>query len=103
MKIAKELTGGIHVSVTNLLSASERDKVKSKNVRVDLDEISNRVPQVRESSVRNILPIIKGFAAKLSRPIVRESLLAMGLPPNIVDAALLKVHFIVDSFSFDHG
>ena len=88
MEIAKELTGGLHVSVTSLFSASGRIKERSKGVRVDFDEIPSKVPKVKEASVRNILPLLKGFADKLPRPVVRESLLAMSLPPVIVDAAL---------------
>jgi uncharacterized protein (DUF697 family) len=63
MEIAKDLTGAIHVSITELMFQSGRDKAKSKDVRVDLDEIQNKVSEVRRSSVRNVLPIIKGFAA----------------------------------------
>jgi hypothetical protein len=84
MLIAKELTGGLDVSVSQLMSNTAR----SRDVRVDLDEIPTRVPQVKESAIRNILPLLKGFADKLPRPVVRESLIAMGLSAIIVDAAL---------------
>jgi hypothetical protein len=88
MGIAKELTGGLHVTVTQLFSRRGSDNARSKEVRVDLDEIPTKVPKVMQASVRNILPLIKGFADKLPRPVVRESLLAMGLPAIIVDSAL---------------
>jgi hypothetical protein len=84
MGIAKELTGGLHVSVAELLSKNAR----TKDLRVDFDEIPARIPEVRKSAVQNILPLLKGFADKLPPPAVRESLLSMGISTVIVDAAL---------------
>ena len=84
MEIAGKLTGGLHVTLTDLLPG----KTRTKDVRVDLDEIPEKVPQVKRSAIQNILPIIKGFADKLPRPLVKESLIAMGLSAMIVDAAL---------------
>jgi len=84
MEIAHQLTGGLDVSFSDLFS----EKQGTKDVRVDFDEIPLKVPQVMQSAVRNILPLLKGFADKLPRPVVRESLLGMGLSAIIVDAAL---------------
>ena len=84
LEIAKQLTGGLHVSARELMSK----RARAKDFRVDFDEIPKRVPQVMDSSIRTVLPLLKGFADKLPRPVVRESLIAMGLSAIIVDAAL---------------
>jgi hypothetical protein len=84
MVIAKELTGGLHVSLGELLSKS----VRGRNLRVDLDQIPEKVPQVKEAGIRNVMPVIKGFADKLPRALVRDSLIAMGLSAVLVDAAM---------------
>lgn len=88
MEIAKELTGGLHLSVADVLSQNAR----AKDVRVDFDQIPGNIPQVTQSAVQNILPLLKGFANKLSRPAVRESLLAIGISAVIVDAAMLAYY-----------
>lgn len=88
MEIAKGLTGGLHVGLKDLLSSSGRDNARAKEVRVDFDQIPSVVPEVRHSSVKTIVTLIKGFADKLPRSAVRASLIEMGLPAMIIDAAL---------------
>jgi len=88
MEIAKRLSGGLHVSAVELLSPKGRDRVKSKDVRVDFDQIPAAVPQVKQSSIGSLLTLIRGFANRLKRPEVRASLIEMGLPPTLVDEAL---------------
>jgi hypothetical protein len=86
--IAKELTGGLHVSAKDLLSGLGKAKERARTIRVDLDNIPLAVSEVKQSAVKNLLPLLRGFADKLPRPVVRESLIAMGIPPAIVDAAM---------------
>ncbi|MGA2537538.1 MAG: hypothetical protein ABSF53_16085 [Terracidiphilus sp.] len=88
MTIARELTGGLHVSVRELLRGKDRIIKQVKDVRVDFDEIPKRVSQVRQSAARNIQPLLKRIADKLPRPAGRESLLAMGIPPLLADDAM---------------
>lgn len=88
MEVAKRLTGGLHVGVRELMSESGRERVRAKEVRVDFDRIPNDVPQVKQSSAQTLVTLIKGFADKLPRPAVKASLLQMGLPDSMVDAAL---------------
>lgn len=88
MEIAKRLTGGLHVSAGEMMSSAGRERVKAKDVRVDFDQIPSEVPQVKQSSVRSILTLIKGFANKLPRQSVRASLMEMELPAIIVDEAM---------------
>lgn len=88
MKIAERLTGGLQVGVRELMSPSGRDRVRAKEVRVEFDRIPSDVPEVKQSSVQTLVTLIKGFADKLPRPAVKDSLLQMGLPDTIVDAAL---------------
>ena len=83
-EIAKDLTGGIHVGVTDLLSGS----AKNKPVRVNMNDIPRRVPQVLRSAVSNLAPVIKGMAKNMPRAAVRDSLIAMGIPALMVDPAL---------------
>jgi hypothetical protein len=71
----EELTGGLHVSLGELLSKS----VRGRTLRVDLDQIPEKVPQVKDAGIRNVMPVIKGFADKLARALVSDSLIAMGL------------------------
>jgi len=92
MEIAKELTGGLHVSFFDFISGMAAAREQARNVRVDLNEIPRRVPDVKQSAVRNIMPLIRGFADKLPRHVVRESLLAMGLPPFLVESALQEFY-----------
>jgi len=92
MCIAKELTGGLHVSVKEILAHRTRVQEEAKNVRVDLDSIPGRVSEVRQSAVRSIIPLLKGFAEKLPRASVRESLIAVGIPVIIVDAAMREYY-----------
>lgn len=88
MEIAKGLTGGLHVGVKELMSSSGRERVRAKEVQVDFDRIPNEIPEVKQSSVQTLVTLIKGFADKLPRPAVRASLIQMGLPDSMVDAAL---------------
>ena len=84
MHIAKGLTGGLTVGVSDLLSGS----AKQKRVRVDFDTIPQKVPQVKRNAVGNIIVLLKGFAERMPRPLVRESLIAMGLSAVLVDSAM---------------
>jgi hypothetical protein len=88
MEVAKRLTGGLHVGLGELMSSAGRERARTNEVRVDFDRIPNDVPEVKQSSVQTIVALIKGFADKLPRPVVRSSLVQMGLPDMIIDAAL---------------
>jgi hypothetical protein len=80
LNIAKDLTG----SITSFKGKSD----SARNVRVNLNEIPSKVPKVRDSGVQSILPLLKGLADKLPPPVVRESLIAMGLSAILVDSAI---------------
>jgi hypothetical protein len=92
MGIAKEMSGGLAVSVSTLLRTGKalvsRSTVPESRVRVDFNEIPVKVPQVMKSGIKSLLPIIKNIADKLPRTAVRDSLVAMGVSTILVDAAL---------------
>lgn len=88
MEVARRLTGGLHVGIGELMSSAMRERARTKEVRVDFDRIPSDVPEVQQSVVRSLLALIQGFANKLPRSAVRDSLIQMGLPNLIVDAAL---------------
>jgi hypothetical protein len=92
MEIAKELTGGLHLGVIEATPSRTGINEDAKDARVDLDSIPSRVPEVLRSAARTILPLIKGFAEKLPKGSVRESLLSMGIPAIMVDAAMQEFY-----------
>jgi hypothetical protein len=92
MAIAKDMTGGLHVGLTNLVFGLSKAKKESGNIRVDFDQILNKVPLVRQAAINNILPLLKVLANKLPRDAVKESLLAMRLPVMLVDLALQQYY-----------
>jgi hypothetical protein len=83
LSIAKDLAGGLGRGMSQAF-----DSKGSADNRVNFNEIPSKVPEVLQTGVRNILPLIKAFADKLPRPLVREGLIAMGLSALIVDPAL---------------
>lgn len=88
MEVAKRLTGGLHVGIGELMSRAGREHARANEVRVNFDRIPDNVPEVKKSSVQTLVTLVKGFADKLPRAAVRSSLIQMGLPDLIIDAAL---------------
>ena len=82
LNIAKGLTGGL----TSSWKTSKEES--SKSVRVELNTLITKVPELRNASVQHIIPVLKGFADKLPRTMVRDSLIAMGLSAVLVDLAM---------------
>ncbi len=86
-ELAKDITGGIEFGLSDLVSrfsSGSRPKMD-----VDLNDISRQIPEVFETQVRNIRPVIAilmqmGGGTEQ----VRQALISRGVPVPVIDAAL---------------
>ena len=85
-ELATEMTGGIKFGLADL--ASRFTSANRPDMDVDLNQIPRRIPQVFEAQVRNLRPVISMLMQMGGAGKVRESLVARGVPPMVIDAAL---------------
>jgi hypothetical protein len=81
---AKDLTGGLASSVSEVLDANKR----KHNVRVDLDSLRSQIPQVYEAQVRSVKGLIDMMRDAMSNDQIRQALSAKGIPVDIIQKAL---------------
>lgn len=84
---AKDLTGGLASSVGEILDAKKRQR----NVRVDLDSLRSRIPQVGDGQVRSVKHIIDMMSDAMSNEQIRAALSGKGIPVDIIEKALSLV------------
>ncbi|MFZ0771389.1 MAG: hypothetical protein WCA49_17215 [Candidatus Sulfotelmatobacter sp.] len=81
---AKRMTGGIATSVGEVLDAKKRER----NVRVDLNSLRTKIPQIAELQVRSVKGIIDMMRDAMSNDQIRAALLGKGIPVDIIEKAL---------------
>jgi uncharacterized protein (DUF697 family) len=85
-KLAKEMTGSMHVGVGDLLDG----KFKNHTPRIDLNDIRKNVPSARENLLRNVHGMVTMLRAAANDKRVREILQSQGIPLDLVDAVLAQ-------------
>lgn len=85
-ELATEMTGGIKFGLADL--ASRFTSSNRPDMDVDLNQIPRRIPEVLETQVRNLRPVIQMLMQLGGSAKVREMLVARGVPPLVIDAAL---------------
>lgn len=85
-ELATEMTGGIKFGLADL--ASRFTSANRPDMDVDLNQIPRRIPEVFEAQVRNLRPVISMLMQMGGAGKVREILVARGVPPMVIDAAL---------------
>jgi hypothetical protein len=85
-KLATEMTGGIKFGLADLTSRFTSSN--RPDMDVDLNQIPRRIPEVFEAQVRNLRPLISMLMQLGGSGKVREILIARGIPPVVIDAAL---------------
>jgi len=85
-ELAKNITGGIGFGLADL--ASRFTSSKRPDMDVDFNEIPQRIPEVFETQVRNLGPVISMLMQLGGSKVVRDILISRGVPPMVIDAAL---------------
>jgi uncharacterized protein (DUF697 family) len=86
LELANEIIGGLGFGVKDL--AARFTPSERPDVNVDLNQIPQRVPEVFETQVRNLRPVISMLMQLGGSGKVREILVSRGVPPMVIDAAL---------------
>jgi hypothetical protein len=99
MGIAKELSGGVTVGVSQVWKAGktiisqintppERRQPPESNVRVTLNDIPHKVAQVRRSGTQALYRYIQDLAEDMPKERVRQKLVNRGFASILIDAAM---------------
>lgn len=83
---ATQLTGGIGHSVVEILRAKE----ERKTARVDLSEIPSQVPEIEESQMRALKPLIQMMRPAMGRQQIQQALAGQGIPAPTIEKALAR-------------
>jgi uncharacterized protein (DUF697 family) len=86
-ELAKDITGGIEFGLSDLVSRFS--SASRPTMDVDLNDISRQIPEVFETQVRNLKPIIAMLMQMGGgTEQVRQALISRGVPVPVIDAAL---------------
>jgi hypothetical protein len=86
LELAKEMTGGFKFGMHDLV-ARFTDKNRQQ-LSVNLNSIPARIPEVFESQVRSLRPIVDMLLKAANSDFVRMQLRAKGIPLSVIDAVL---------------
>jgi hypothetical protein len=86
-ELAKEMTGSIHVGVSDLLDG----KFKNHTPRADLNEIRQAVPAVGQNLLTNVRRLVSMLRGATSDDKIRDILRSQGIPIDLIDAALSQM------------
>lgn len=81
---AKQLTGGLANSVSEVIDAKKRQR----NVRVDLNSLRNRFPEIAQAQLRSLKPMIEMMQLAMNHNQIREALKSKGIPVDLIEKAL---------------
>ena len=85
-ELAKGITGGIEFGLSDLVSKFSGSSRPTMDI--NLNEISAKIPEVFNSQVRNLRPVVKMMMQMGGAEKVRQLLKAQGIPEPVIDAAL---------------
>lgn len=86
LELAKEMVGAVSFGMRDL--AARFSGENRQQFEADLNSIPQRIPEVFQSQVRNLRPIVSMMLKAMRVPEVRTLLQAQGIPLSLVDAAL---------------
>jgi hypothetical protein len=81
---AKEMTGKLHVGVSDLLDG----KYKNQVPRVDLNDVPRNVGPVREKQIRVVRAMVGLMRGMMNNDQIRAAMNAKGIPADLIDEAL---------------
>lgn len=82
---AKQLTGGIKESVSDVLNQKEH-----QTFRVDLDSLRSRIPAIAEAQVRALKSVVDMMRSAMSDEQIRAALKGQGIPVDVIDKAIKR-------------
>jgi hypothetical protein len=86
LELAKEMTGGFKFGMRDLVARFSGGNRQQLNV--NLNSIPTRIPEVFESQIRSLRPIVDMLLKAANSDFVRSQLRAQGIPPSVIDAVL---------------
>jgi len=86
LELAKGMTGGFKFGMKDLGARFTGNNRRDLNV--NLNSIPKRIPEVFESQVRSLRPIVDMLLKAANSDFVRSQLRAQGIPPSVIDAVL---------------
>jgi hypothetical protein len=86
LELAKEITGGFKFGMKDLVARFTGTNRQELNV--NLNSIPTQIPEVFESQIRTLRPIVDMLLKAANSDFVRSQLCAKGIPPSVIDAVL---------------
>lgn len=86
LELAKEMTGGFKFGMKDLVARFTGDNQQDLNV--NLNSIPTKIPEVFQSQIRSLRPIVDMLLKAANSDFVRSQLGAQGIPPAVIDAVL---------------
>lgn len=86
LELAKQMVGGVSFGLADLVARfSGRNR---QQLEVNLNSIPQEIPDVFQSQIRNLRPVVSMMLTALSQPQVRALLQGRGVPVSLIDAVL---------------
>ena len=86
LELAKQMVGGVSFGLEDLVAHfSGRNR---KRLEFNLNSIPQRIPEVFQSQIRNLRPVVSMMLKALKAVQVRDLLQAEGIPPGLIDAVM---------------
>jgi hypothetical protein len=86
VELAREMTGGFKFGMRDLVARFSG--ANRQQLNVNLNSIPTTIPEVFESQVRGLRPIVDMLLKGGNSDFVRSQLRCHGIPPSVIDAVL---------------